>query len=614
MKRIIAVMLTMIALAAFNSCGSQQNTSDTAFATDTATDSAHDTTPPEAKGDAVFLDGTDGNDQNDALTPERAVKTYERAFELLTKERNRIVITRTVKSTSTYSLPKYDGLVVFTSEYGGVDYNAQNGAFIFIGYAFSVNCDVLFENVHIRSLGAKANLCMNFNNATIGDGVEVINTASRSVNIVAGYNVTDKALNAAGHMTAKGVSYKGDCTITVNSGAWNAIIGGNYRAGYNSPVGTFDGNMTVNIGGTASVSSGARADDIEGLGVAAAGHNISKGKVTLNISGGTINCPVYGIGKVGRYYNFTSDNGKNGTDGTQFGRDVRYEADVTVNITGGDFTGAGASVINALQVPGDTALHGDYTLNVNGGDFKNGLSFSGFGVLGRSTANGVNKSSAIAFDEIDSVPTQAKEPLRIACCGDSITFGTCAVDALKDGYTYAKENFFYPTVMQKLYETTAVVGNFGYPGSNVSTYYNKYLNSCVYASLAEFDPDIIVLALGTNNAAGMPAGKNAFVTNYRLMLEDMHKRFPKAKILMTTALYRWDKTERTEQVDQVIIPVQKQLADEYDYVYLYDANTEYKPYGTATYYRDKLHPNNLGYEKLAEVMKKGVDGLLANGQ
>ena len=92
---------------------------------------------------------------------------------------------------------------------------------------------------------------------------------------------------------------------------------------------------------------------------------------------------------------------------------------------------------------------------------------------------------------------------------------------------------------------------------------------------------------------------------------DMHKRFPDAKIIMTTAIYRFDKVERIQQLDEYIIPIQKQMADAFDYVYLYDAYTEYRPYGNTTYYKDKLHPNNLGYEKLAEVMKKGVDTLLA---
>lgn len=566
----------------------------------------------QAKASAIFVDGENGNDENDAGTPDTAVKSFERAYEMLSAERSRIVIVRSVKSSSSYSLPKYDGVVTFTSKHDGVDYAQTNNASLRVGYTFSVDSDVVFENISIKAMSAGSNFCLNFHNATFGEGVSVEHSSTRSVNLVLGHNVIDKALNATGHMTAKEVSAKRDCTLTVNSGDWNSIIGGNYREGYNSPIGTFEGNLTINIGGTASVNSKAKPDDIEGLGLSATGHNITKGSVTLNISGGKFNCPVYAVGKVGRYYNRTNDNGKNGTDGTQYGSDVRYEANVTVNVTAGDFTLDASSQIKAIQVPGDTAMHGDYTLNVTGGSFKEGFVFDGFGFIGKSKASGIETSMAVAFDEIDSKATDFKEPLRIACCGDSITFGTCAANTMVNGYNYAKENFFYPTVMQKLYGTDAVVGNFGYPGSYVGTSHNKYLNSCVYNSLIQFDPDIIVLALGTNNAQLMPSGKDSFISNYRTMLMDMHKRFPDAKIIMTTALYRFDKTERIQQLDEYIIPIQKELADVYDYVYLYDTFTEYRPYGTTVYYKDKLHPNNLGYEKLAEVMKKGVDALLSS--
>ena len=601
-KRILSLITATLLCLSVSSCGEKED--------ETTLPETTESTEPTASS-LIFVDGEDGNDEWDGTTPETAVASYEGAFALLSAERNRIVIVRSVMSESSYELPQYDGAVTITAKNADTDYGELNNASFRVGYTLSVNSDITFENIEIKPIGKGTNLCLNFHNATFGEGVVLEHTNTRSINLVLGYEVKDKALNATGHQTAKEVSAKRDCTLTVNSGNWNSIIGGNFRAGYNSPVGTYNGNLTINIGGTATVNSGAPADDIEGLGVSATGHNISKGTVTLNISGGTFNCPVYAVGKVGRYYNNTTDNGKKGTDGTQYGNDVKYEATVTVNVTGGDFTSKSASVIRGLQVPGDTAMHGDYTLNVTGGSFKDDFVFDGFGFIGKSKAYGIDKSKAVAFDEIDSSATGYKEPLRIACCGDSITFGTCAAATVIDGYSYAKENFFYPTVMQKLYGTDAVVGNFGYPGSYVGTSHNKYLNSSVYTSLIEFDPDVIVLALGTNNASLMPSSKDSFISNYRTMLMDMHKRFPDAKIIMTTAIYRFDKVERIQQLDEYIIPIQKQMADAFDYVYLYDAYTEYRPYGNTTYYKDKLHPNNLGYEKLAEVMKKGVDTLLA---
>ncbi len=615
LRKVLALMLAMLTLVSLAACGgTPAGDGTTEPATDPVTTEPVTEAPPPPEV-VIYLDGTNGKDENDGLTEATAVATYEAAFKLLSEERNKIVIVNTVSVSLEDELPEYGGTVVLTSVHDGVNYIEKNGAAFRIGYVLSFNCDAVLENLNVRSTGSRSNLCFNFHNVTVGDNVEVVNTSSKNVNFVLGYNVSDISLKEDPRYKANLFTHKGDVTVTINSGKWNAFIGGNYREGYFSPVGTYNGNMVINIGGTAQFNSKAKANDIEGLGISATGHNYSKGTVTINIAGGFINCPVYGIGKIGRYYNFTGDTDRKGTDGTQFGKDVRFEADVTINVSGGNFKGEGASVINALQVPGDTSAYGSYTLNITGGEFGDNVTYSAFGMIGKTAATVIDASKAACFDTVNTAATNYERPLRIACCGDSITFGTCAKDTAEGGYIYAKENYFYPTQMQKLYGTDAVVGNFGYPGSYVGPNYNRYLNSCVYNALIQFDPDVIVLALGTNNASLMPSGKSDFISYYRTMLNDMHKRFPDATIIMTTALYRWDKAERTQQVDNYIIPVQKQMAEEFkDFVVLYDANKEYRPYGTTTYYQDKLHPNNAGYVKLAEVMKKAVDQLIAEGK
>ena len=39
---------------------------------------------------------------------------------------------------------------------------------------------------------------------------------------------------------------------------------------------------------------------------------------------------------------------------------------------------------------------------------------------------------------------------------------------------------------------------------------------------------------------------------------------------------------------------------------LFDLAEEFRPYGNVSYYQDKLHPNNKGYGKLAEIMNKAI--------
>jgi len=603
-KRVACALISALLCGCFSACGAGEEAPDPSVS-DTVTE------PAPAAEAAVYLDGKNGNDENSGLTPELAVASVKKAFSLVEEGRTRVVVVGTPTAEMEVVLPKYNVEVTVTSVHNGVDYAKKNGAALRVT-AMSLGGDTVFENITLVPGTEQARICCCFNDLTVGEGVTVRNAGKRSVRIIGGYHVTDVALNGDSPMKANGVSYEGDLDITVNSGIWHSVVGGNYRAGQNSPVGTFNGTLTVNIGGSAEFVSDGRADDVVADAVSAGGANIHKGAVILNISGGRFACPVYGMSKLGTYFNYTSANGKTGTDGLRYRKNVKYEADITVNISGGDFSDGNCSVIGALQKAGDTAVHGNYTLNITGGNFGNNTSFSALGMLGESIATGIPEGAeAKCFTSVNGKKSAEKAPVRIACVGDSITFGTCAKDSVKDGYTYPKDNAYYPSVMQKLYGYDAVVGNFGYPGANVtSSSYAKYYLSCSYNMLLTFEPDIIIIALGTNNASVMPNGKSDFTNAYRTMLQAMHKHYPEAEIIMTTALYRWDSAERTTQVEKYIIPVQKQMADEFDYVTLYDAFTEYKPYGTVAYYHDKLHPNNAGYEKLAEVMKKAADSLL----
>jgi lysophospholipase L1-like esterase len=233
-------------------------------------------------------------------------------------------------------------------------------------------------------------------------------------------------------------------------------------------------------------------------------------------------------------------------------------------------------------------------------------------MIGTSVAEGIPQGyEAKCFNTVNGKATSDSDPIRIACIGDSITFGTAAWGETKNGYNYPENNFYYPTVLQSLYGYDTVVGNFGFPGSNISsTSYSRYYTSCSYNMMMSFEPDIIVMALGTNNAVFIASQMSTFKNDYKTMIEDIHKRYPEAKLIMTTAIYRWDDWSLQIYAEGNVIPCQIDVANQFDYVTLYDTYKEFKPYGNDQYYRDKLHPNNAGYEKLAEVMKKGVDALI----
>ena len=85
----------------------------------------------------------------------------------------------------------------------------------------------------------------------------------------------------------------------------------------------------------------------------------------------------------------------------------------------------------------------------------------------------------------------AAPPLRVACVGDSITYG----DQLTDRDTQA-----YPVVLQRLAPERYLTGNFGVNGA--TALHNSYLawtDTPACRAAQDFAPDIVVIMLGIND-------------------------------------------------------------------------------------------------------------------
>jgi lysophospholipase L1-like esterase len=92
-------------------------------------------------------------------------------------------------------------------------------------------------------------------------------------------------------------------------------------------------------------------------------------------------------------------------------------------------------------------------------------------------------------------------PIRVACVGDSITKGS--------GYTVK---------LQSLLGAAYSVANFGVDGSTVSLNSNRpYINQPECQKAEEFQPDIVVIMLGTNDA-------NPNLTQYNDTFEDDYSK------------------------------------------------------------------------------------------
>ena len=92
-------------------------------------------------------------------------------------------------------------------------------------------------------------------------------------------------------------------------------------------------------------------------------------------------------------------------------------------------------------------------------------------------------ASIAALTQTVGTKNSAKK-IRVACVGDSITRGSG-----------------YPSKLQSLLGSNYDVGNFGVDGSTVSLSSSEpYMNQSAYKNALDFDPDIVVIMLGTNDA------------------------------------------------------------------------------------------------------------------
>lgn len=97
----------------------------------------------------------------------------------------------------------------------------------------------------------------------------------------------------------------------------------------------------------------------------------------------------------------------------------------------------------------------------------------------------------VVFGPLVALPVIGS-PVRVACIGNSITAGALLEDSARDSY---------PAVLVRLLGAEYEVGNFGASGSTMLRTGDKpYWNERQFREAAEFEPEIAVIELGTNDS------------------------------------------------------------------------------------------------------------------
>lgn len=184
--------------------------------------------------------------------------------------------------------------------------------------------------------------------------------------------------------------------------------------------------------------------------------------------------------------------------------------------------------------------------------------------------------------------------IKIACVGDSITFG----DRSSDPAVHS-----YPVVLQNILGESCEVKNFGVSGR---TALHKgdfpYREDDTYRESGEFGPDIVILMLGTNDSKPFNWCHGAEferdlteLAEYYLALSSK----PTVYLATTPTAYSDAYMVQKDVIEREIVPAEKKIAKALGLPVI---NIHLATRNSPETFDDGVHPNDYGYCIMAHIM------------
>lgn len=194
----------------------------------------------------------------------------------------------------------------------------------------------------------------------------------------------------------------------------------------------------------------------------------------------------------------------------------------------------------------------------------------------------------------------AKEKIKIACIGNSITYGAFLPDRTTQSY---------PARLQQMLGDGYEVANFGVSGTTLLKNGNKpYWATTAYQSALKSEPNIVFIALGTNDSKLINRTHlSEFSDDYKDLIKSFQNLASKPKVILLTPITVfsidtsgiWDKP-----IANSMIPVQQNLAYQQD-LEIIDLHSLFKD--KEALMPDKVHPNAEGANFIAKRLFELLD-------
>lgn len=197
----------------------------------------------------------------------------------------------------------------------------------------------------------------------------------------------------------------------------------------------------------------------------------------------------------------------------------------------------------------------------------------------------------------------AQKPVKVACVGNSITYGSGIADREKDSY---------PVKLQQMLGDKYLVDNFGKPGATLlNKGHRPYMQQKEFKDALAFAGDIVVIHLGINDTdpRNWPNYRDYFINDYRALIDSFRVVNPQCRVLIARLTPIADRHPRFESGtrdwhDEIQLAIEN--IAKYANVQLIDFHEPLYPYPYLL--PDAVHPNAEGAAILAKTVYEGITG------
>jgi lysophospholipase L1-like esterase len=191
-----------------------------------------------------------------------------------------------------------------------------------------------------------------------------------------------------------------------------------------------------------------------------------------------------------------------------------------------------------------------------------------------------------------------REPVRVACVGDSITFG----HGIKD-----RDHDTYPAILGAKLGERYDVRNFGVSGTTTMMGTDMpYMNEKAYQDALDFNPQIVTIKLGTNDSKPYNWKESEhFKQDLKTLIESFRALPAKPQIwlMLPVPAYGHAWSINDSIIYNGVIPYIREVAQE-ENLPLVDLNTPLQ--GKKQYFPDTIHPNEEGQQVIADIVFENV--------